>query len=309
MMYDGILTTKYKMHMKWPEDKINFLKQNYPSKGKDWCAVQLNLTEAQVRQKASRLKLKSRGVSDAWLNGQIKAAQSKIGKKRPSQSILMKRLHEEKKLTVTFEARSKGSLKGWSKVDRKTPSRSSAPHPRGMLGQKHNQSAKEKISISSRKTWENMSFDKKHERIVKILKTRSKNGSYAVARPTASWKAGWREIGGVRKYYRSRWEANYARYLEWLKKNNNIQSWSHEPKIFWFEGIKRGTVSYLPDFCVLEKNGEEVYHEVKGWMDKRSLTKIKRMRKYYPQVKLIVVGKKEYESILKSTSKLIEGWE
>src|SRR5687768_3513242 len=94
--------------------------------------------------------------------------------------------------------------------------------------------------------------------------------------------ASWRVIGGIRKYFRSRWEANYARYLEWLKTNGEIVSWTHEPKTFWFEKIKRGTRSYLPDFCVIEKNGKEVYYEVKGYMDSKSKTKIKRMAKYYP---------------------------
>lgn len=221
----------------------------------------------------------------------------------------MKRLHAEGKIHVSFEARSNGSLKGWRKENRKIPNLSDLPHPRGMLGKRHAESAKEKISSASKKMWINMSQKKKQERSVKIVKTRAKNGNYVVARPTASWKAGWREIGGVRKYFRSRWEANYARYLEWLKGVGEIKSWAHEPKIFWFEGIKRGTVSYLPDFCVIEKNGQEVYHEVKGWMDKRSLTKIKRMKKYYPDVKLVVIARKEYEAISKSVSKLIKGWE
>ena len=92
----------------------------------------------------------------------------------------------------------------------------------------------------------------------------------------ASCKSGWREIGGIRKYYRSRWEANYARYLEFLKVNGEIEKWEHEPETFWFEGIKRGVMSYLPDFRVTEKNGDIVFHEVKGWMDARSITKIKR---------------------------------
>ena len=60
-------------------------------------------------------------------------------------------------------------------------------------------------------------------------------------KPSASWKAGWREIGGQRIYARSRWEANYARYLEWLRANGSIAKWEHEPETFWFEGIKRGT--------------------------------------------------------------------
>lgn len=295
--------------MKWDKEKIDLLTKFYPTKGKLWCVENLGFTEAQVRQKASRLKLKARGNSDAWLDGQIRAAKAKVGKKRPHQSDLMKKLHADNKLNVSFESRSKGSIKGWKNTNRKPRDFSNFIHPKGMLGKVHSENTKNKISLASLKTWENMSEEKKQERSVKIVKSRAANGNYSVARPKASWKAGWREIGLVKKYYRSRWEANYARYLEWLKELGEIKSWSHEPKIFWFEGIKRGTVSYLPDFCVTENNGSEVYHEVKGWMDKRSLTKLKRMKKYYPNVKLVVIARKEYEAIAKSVSKLIKEWE
>ncbi len=121
--------------------------------------------------------------------------------------------------------------------------------------------------------------------------------------------AAWREIGGVKKYYRSRWEANYARYLQFLKEQGKIKDWKHESKTFWFDGIKRGCVSYLPDFWVLENNGSEAYHEVKGFMDSKSKTKIKRMAKYHPTVKLIVVGSKEYSALRRNAAALIKGWE
>lgn len=125
----------------------------------------------------------------------------------------------------------------------------------------------------------------------------------------ASWKAGWREIGGIRKYYRSRWEANYARYLQWLKEHGQIESWEHEPETFWFGGIKRGCMSYLPDFRIKECDGRTVYHEVKGWMDDRSKTKLRRMAKYHPTVSLIVIDAHGYKAISKKVSTLINGWE
>lgn len=120
--------------------------------------------------------------------------------------------------------------------------------------------------------------------------------------------AGWREIGGVRKYYRSKWEANYARYLEWLRSRGDISNWEHEPKTFWFEAIRRGVRSYLPDFRVTENGGAEVYHEVKGWMDPKSKTKLKRMAKYHPTVKIVVIDKKAMASV-STLARLIPGWE
>jgi hypothetical protein len=124
-----------------------------------------------------------------------------------------------------------------------------------------------------------------------------------------TWKCGWREIGGYKKYYRSRWEANYARYLEHARLQGEVVEWKHEPTTFWFEGIKRGVTNYLPDFYVKYSDGREEYHEVKGWMDAKSATKIKRMGKYHPQVKLVVIERKHYMQLEKSYCKAIEGWE
>ncbi len=64
--------------------------------------------------------------------------------------------------------------------------------------------------------------------------------------------AGWRTVGDKPCYMRSRWENNYGCYLEFLRKNGSIANWEHEPKTFWFQGIKRGTCSYKPDFEVTE---------------------------------------------------------
>ncbi len=125
----------------------------------------------------------------------------------------------------------------------------------------------------------------------------------------ATGKQGWRTIGGIKKYYRSKWEANYARYLQWLKENSHILDWKHEPTTFWFKDIKRGVRSYLPDFSITETSGTIVYHEVKGWMDAKSATKIKRMAKYHPDIKLIVIQKASYLDIKQKVSRMIQGWE
>lgn len=125
----------------------------------------------------------------------------------------------------------------------------------------------------------------------------------------SEWKAGWREFGDQRCFFRSAWESNWGRYLEWLRVRGDIQKWEHEPETFWFEKIRRGTRSYLPDFRVTERNGSVVFHEVKGWMDQKSATKIKRMRIYHPTVKLIVIDKKQYASVRNALGGVIPGWE
>lgn len=121
--------------------------------------------------------------------------------------------------------------------------------------------------------------------------------------------SGWREIGGKKKYYRSLWEANYARYLEWLKEHDQIQDWMFEPKTFYFEGIKRGCTNYKPDFWVLDKDDRQYWVEVKGWMDPKSITKIKRFNKYFWKEKLVVVDKKWFNEFNPKMKILIHEWE
>lgn len=182
-------------------------------------------------------------------------------------------------------------------------------HPRGALGMKHTDETKE---IISKKSIISNSLITDEQRVainLKTIKTKVKNGTYAPERIKTSWKSGWREIGGVKKYYRSKWEANYAYYLQWLKEKGQISDWLHEPITFWFEGVKRGCVSYLPDFWVQEANGSEAFHEVKGWMDDRSKTKIRRMAKYHPEVKLVVIDSAGYTALKKSVQGIVPGWE
>ena len=123
------------------------------------------------------------------------------------------------------------------------------------------------------------------------------------------WKAGWRIIGAQRIYARSRWEANYARYLEFLRLSGEIRSWRHEARTFWFRAIKRGTCSYLPDFRVKGKVGCVAYHEVKGWMDARSKTKLARMKKYHPKVLVIVIDAGWFRANGRKLRSILPGWE
>lgn len=119
----------------------------------------------------------------------------------------------------------------------------------------------------------------------------------------------WRTIGDKRHFFRSKWEINFANYLHWLKMNGNIIDWEYEPETFWFEGIKRGTNSYLPDFKVTEKDGKSWWVEVKGYMDRKSATKIKRFRKYFPDKKLVLIEKEWFKANAKKLKGLIIGWE
>lgn len=183
-------------------------------------------------------------------------------------------------------------------------------HPRGALGMKHTDETKLLISRKIKARWSSMDDAEKQGHLDKAYAGRVASGGVG-ARQSArgSWKAGWRQIGDSRNFYRSRWEANYARYLQWLKDRGEIEDWKHEPETFWFESIKRGVRSYKPDFRVWEIGGASALHEVKGWMDSRSRTCLKRMAKYYPSERLVLVDGPAYRSIRRSVMSIIPGWE
>lgn len=115
------------------------------------------------------------------------------------------------------------------------------------------------------------------------------------------------DLGGV--YFRSRMEANYARYLNLLVRAGKIASWEYEPHEFVFEKITRGTRTYKPDFKVVKLDGSHEWHEVKGWMDPKSKTKLDRMARYFPAERVIVIGKEWARSAKRTVAHLIPGWE
>lgn len=198
---------------------------------------------------------------------------------------------------LTAEERSKVcslSAKRWHAIHR---------HP--LLGRPVPQVIRDKISAA------NLGRKRTPESVAQGLKTmRARYGSaFPPHIKHGSWHAGWRIIGAQRLYARSRWEANYARYLEWLRVHGQILSWEHEPYTFWFEAIKRGIRSYLPDFKVVFSNGRCEWHEVKGWMDPGSLTKLRRMAKYYPAEVIRVIDGDWFKRHQRQMRSLIPDWE
>lgn len=124
-----------------------------------------------------------------------------------------------------------------------------------------------------------------------------------------------RTAGGKRadldnQYYRSSWEANYARFLNWLQAQGEIISWEYEPHTFIFEAIKQGTRAYTPDFKVYFPKNYYEWHEVKGWMDPKSKTRLARMEKYYPNETIVLIDKAWFRQANRSgLAGLIPGWE
>jgi hypothetical protein len=185
-------------------------------------------------------------------------------------------------------------------------------HPRGMLGKTHSDENKKKQSKRTKKMWDDMTPLDLELRKVKRNKTTLErygtgNPSMRGQNPYSRTKSG-KRADLDNRFFRSSWEANYARYLNWLKAQGKIKSWEYEPQTFVFHGIVRGVLTYTPDFKVFDCDGSYAWHEVKGWMDAKSKAKLKRMTKFYPEEIVIVVGPAEYKEVSK-WSRLIPGWE
>lgn len=142
-------------------------------------------------------------------------------------------------------------------------------------------------------------------------KAPNKNQKVVIAGGYKSNLQGWRTIGGKTYYFRSLWEMNFARYLEWLKRTGQLKDWWYEPELFEFprNAHKGPPFQYLPDFKARHINNSVERFEVKGYMNASSKRKIKRFNKHFPSLKLTVVGKKWFHSVGRKHAKLIPGWE
>ena len=124
---------------------------------------------------------------------------------------------------------------------------------------------------------------------------------------------GKRTIGKKTYRFRSLWEMNYARYLEFLRRKGEITDWEYEPTVFRFpkEAYDAGPFLYKPDFVVTEVDKTRRWHEVKGWLNPSSKKKIKRFHKHFPQEGEIILVGKEWFSKARNQNlhKIIPGWE
>ena len=93
--------------------------------------------------------------------------------------------------------------------------------------------------------------------------------------------------GGIRKdisdtiYFYSRWEANFARLMNYLK-----IKWEYAPKTF-----NLGTQNYTPDFYLPDARE---YIEIKNFLWKYSKLRDKKFRKLYPNITLKLILKEDY---------------
>lgn len=132
-------------------------------------------------------------------------------------------------------------------------------------------------------------LSKKHKGKEFSKETRAKMSRSAAARvrnkPESSFTRG---TGGVREdlgqYFRSTWEANFARILNYQGKE-----WQYEPATFTLGE----NISYTPDFLV-----DGIFYEIKGWWDSRSVKKLLLFREKYPIIRIETIGEEEYKELL-----------
>lgn len=320
----GIMTEQKTIARKWTTQEDEALIRMYEDGVKrNDIAIALGRTQSSVRKRCSVLSLNSRMRRVS--NDEIEAIRKWYLDKENSDiddfhleelsRILGRTRNYISRLAgymgLTKESRPLGEKSKREIGEAVKKSQMAKGHPRGMAGKKHTDEFKAFMSEQVRGRV--FTPEQIKARVEKRIKTSTEK--YGTCRPNwlnsgnaySRTKSGKRDdLGG--QFFRSSWEANYARYLNHLVSVGSILSWRFEPKSFVFEGVVSGVCTYTPDFEVVVSDGCIEWHEVKGWMDENSKIRIARMAEYYPDEKLVVIGRKEYEAIDRAYKQL-PNWE
>lgn len=180
--------------------------------------------------------------------------------------------------------------------------RSKNNHYRGMLGKYHTNETKKRMSISHKENWKKKSEEEKQKIVDRLKSSRRENNNYTKAENAYSrCKGGFRE--DLNQYFRSSWEANIARYFNFLS-----LAWEYEPRRFNFEDIESGVLSYMPDFYLPQL---DIWIEVKGWMNEKSKTQLNYFEQFYPEYysKLVLIDEEKYCEIESDFKYTVSKWE
>ena len=336
------------MSPKWNDKEIELLKKLYAENvSLDEIALKLNRTKNATRNKAHLLGISSNGwtkdeeqyLIDNYKSYNLKELSEhfkrhKTNVCRKAKQLGIERTAKKKENPKTFrnengtsvpigwvrkmpyerkENNSKAQKEYWENNPEKRKELSEwwknwhkeNEHPKGMLGKNHSKEFSDKMSERVKEFWQNITVDELNARSEKQRETKIKNGT--LNSHSKSSNAYSRTKSGKREdlnnqFFRSAWEANVARFYNYT----NVK-WEYEPKAFIFEGVKNGSVSYTPDFYLPE---EDRWVEVKGWMDAKSKSKLKRFEKFYPEefAKLEIIGRDAYKK-LAVFGRIIEHWE
>lgn len=108
--------------------------------------------------------------------------------------------------------------------------------------------------------------------------------------------------------FRSGWEQNYAYYLDWLERTGEIKDWEYEPERYSFIDLKQSPPKaygngYLPDFKVTNNDGTFYLVEIKG--RRQGMMKLKRMKRFYPKIKIELIEAKDYNILKRKVGKML----
>jgi hypothetical protein len=308
----------------WNAAEDAFLLANYATKKRREIALALGRTPGSVRKRCSVLHLNTKHPPQLTPAEVLRIVQW-YQARETNESLRLASLAKELGRTRNLIARKAGQL-GLTRRSRPMPNEvrrtigeknrahiAEHGHPRGALGLIHSDKTRQRISQTSRTSWADPNS------VFNSPAFRQRMSENAVDRALGRLNAGEemysRAVHGRRadldgRYFRSRWEANYARFLNWQVALGAVKEWQYECHTFWFEAITRGTRTYTPDFKVTYPDGRYEWHEVKGWMDAKSKTRLDRMRRYYPQEKLVLIDKEWFSWARKARlPEIIPYWE
>jgi hypothetical protein len=293
----------------WTDEENELIKLNYSNRGKHWCAQHLpGRTVKAIYVQAKKLGLSSDRNSDYFKDWQGRAAASKRGRARPDSRERFKKLWEQGRVPrpiITAERRQKqaDTMREWHTL-----------HGNPNKGKKLSDEIKVKMVAASRRMWNDPDYRAKMTTPERRERRRQVSSENWIRSGRANENAYSRCSGGRRDdlgdmFFRSGWEANYARILNLLKAQGEIYRWEFEPDTFKFP-VETRPFSYTPDFKIWRrKDGNHYYVEVKGWMDPMSQIKDSHMKEFYPYVSILVIKQKEYTRLEADFSPKIEGWE
>ena len=179
-------------------------------------------------------------------------------------------------------------------------------HPKGFKGHKHTPDSKIKMSILSKRNWQNPKFKLRSEdATLRRSDTMFKNRINGKIQPHSNRKECNETINHKEFNFKSSWEFGFALVLEKLRINGSILSWDYEPTRFIFDDVKVGIRSYLPDFAVFNKRGETIFFEVKGWKMNVGMKRIEMFKERFPNIKLHIIDEYEYKKVISETNYLL----
>ena len=291
----------------WDKEEDKLLKENINLSIKELCLL-IGRSDGAIRNRKYVLGLKSnkfplftdkeKEIIKEWYTKEdgvnLEELSKFLGRPKTSVSKVAKDLGLTCYGNFTIKEKEIRASKMVNKVKGSNPSRFS--------GHKHSDISREKVSKGLILAFSKIPNDIKKERAMKAVETKRKNGGFnTTSNAYSRCKGGYRT--DLKHYFRSSWEANIARILNYY----NIK-WEYEIKRFDFSNEYEGVLSYQPDFYLPEYN---IWIEVKGWMDEKSKERLKLFSQYYPKENknLFLIDSNTYSYLSKNYLNIIKYWE